>query len=230
MMKMTIGSPQKSLVPTWLSSTKPPWHERRRTSSDATMTVSARIISGTTQCTSKPWEFCQETWVRLTNREAPQMNMIKAVKHCEIMKLWYLRGATCWFGFPDVTKLCRVWSSDHSSCQHLGPSAATAWWLQYPVRHRKPLADSYRIRLGPTQHSHGQDEESEEVPAPPGRSGGWIVYWNLTSFYNTTVHIMEVGIFRWLQRPAKKLCFMAFQLCSCAKALRYTSSIFIYSA
>ena len=67
------------------------------------------------------------------------------------------------------------------------------------MRHRKPLADSYRIRLGPTQHSHGQDEESEEVPATSGDPVvEWFiyVYLNLTSFYHTTVHIMEVGIFR----------------------------------
>ena len=58
-MEMTIGSPQKSLVPTWLSRTKPPWHEQLRIATcwrpkDAPLTVSAQRTSGTTPCTSKP--------------------------------------------------------------------------------------------------------------------------------------------------------------------------------
>lgn len=98
------------------------------------------------------------------------------------------------------------------------------------MRHRTPLADSYRIRLGPTQHSHGQDEESEEVPATPGDPVvEWFiyVYWNLTSFYNTTVHTMEVGIFRWLQRLQKNFVSWRF---SYATALRRSGTLLLYSS
>ena len=175
--------------------------------------------------TSKPWESCHEIWVRLTNRETPQMNI---VKHYATMIS--SAGATCWSGFPNVKALLCLLQWPFIN---LGPSAS--WAISSlvvhhrlhpaPPRHQKALADAAdQARTHSTQPWTGWRKWRSACNWQP-QVIRWLNGLGLSySLRYNTVPIIDLGIFRWLWRPFKKLCRVSwrFELWYCLYALKGT--------